>query len=130
MKYLSVEEAIDMPGLRLVLTAGVPGPWSESAKAIMAYKGLAFTPVLQQGGGENEALRNWTGQTSAPVAVYDNLPPACHWLDLLMLAERLAPDTPWCRWTVVSALPYWACRHWLRGLTVLAGTGACKCWHR
>ncbi len=94
MKYLSVEEAIDMPGLRLVLTAGVPGPWSESAKAIMAYKGLAFTPVLQQGGGENEALRNWTGQTSAPVAVYDNLPPACHWLDLLMLAERLAPDTP------------------------------------
>lgn len=94
MKYLSVEEAIDMPGLRLVLTAGVPGPWGESAKAIMAYKGLAFTPVLQQGGGENEALRNWTGQTSAPVAVYDNLPPACHWLDLLMLAERLAPDTP------------------------------------
>ncbi len=49
---------------------------------------------MQQGGGENEALRKWTGQTSAPVAVYDNLPPACHWLDLLMLAERLAPDQP------------------------------------
>ena len=55
MKYLSVEEAIDMPGLRLVLTAGVPGPWGESAKAILAHKGLAFTPVLQQGGGENES---------------------------------------------------------------------------
>jgi len=94
MKYLSVEEAIDSPGLRLVLTAGVPGPWGESAKSILAHKGLAFTPVLQQGGGENEALRNWTGQTSAPVAVYDTLPPACHWLDLLMLAERLAPDQP------------------------------------
>ncbi len=94
MKYLSVEEAIDMPGLRLVLSAGVPGPWGESAKAILAYKGLAFTPVLQQGGGENEALRNWTGQTSAPVAIYDNLPPACHWLDLLLLAERLAPEIP------------------------------------
>ncbi len=40
MKYLSVEEAIDMPGLRLVLTAGVPGPWGESAKAILAYKQL------------------------------------------------------------------------------------------
>ncbi len=49
MKYLSVEEAIDMPGLRLVLTAGVPGPWGESAKAILAYKGLAFTPVYAAG---------------------------------------------------------------------------------
>ena len=94
MKYLSVEEAITAPGLRLVLTAGVPGPWGESAKAILAYKGLPFVPVFQQGGGENAALREWTGQTSAPVAVYENLPPVCHWLDLLMLAERLAPDKP------------------------------------
>lgn len=94
MQYLSVEEAIDAPGLRLVLTAGVPGPWGESAKAILAYKGLEFTPVHQQGGGANEALREWTGQTSAPVMVYDNLPPACHWLDLLLLAERLAPELP------------------------------------
>ncbi len=94
MNYLSVEEAITAPGLRLVLTAGVPGPWGESAKAILSYKGLEFTPVHQQGGGENEALRTWTGQTSAPVAVYDDLPPVCHWLDLLLLAERLAPDKP------------------------------------
>jgi glutathione S-transferase len=94
MKYLSVEEAIDAPGLRLVLTAGVPGPWGESAKAILAYKRLHFTPVYQQGGGENEALRQWTGQNSAPVAVYENLPPVSHWLDLLMLAERLAPAQP------------------------------------
>jgi glutathione S-transferase len=94
MKYLSVEEAIDMTGLRLVLTAGVPGPWGESAKAILAYKQLEYTPVYQQGGGENAALRQWTGQTSAPVAVCEDLPPACHWLDLLMLAERLAPEPP------------------------------------
>ncbi len=92
MQYLSVEEAIHAPGLRLVLTAGVPGPWGESAKAILAYKGLEFTPVHQHGGGANEALREWTGQTSAPVMVYENLPPACHWLDLLLLAERLAPE--------------------------------------
>lgn len=94
MKYLSVEEAIDQPGLRLVLSAGVPGPWGESAKSMLAYKGLEYTPVHQQGGGENAALRDWTGQTSAPVAVYEDLPPVCHWLDLLMLAERLAPNKP------------------------------------
>ncbi|MEP5566642.1 MAG: glutathione S-transferase C-terminal domain-containing protein [Halioglobus sp.] len=91
MKYISVAEAIDAPGLRLVLSAGVPGPWGESAKALLAFKGLKYQAVLQDGGGENAELLAWTGQTSAPVLVSDDLPAACHWLDLLMLAERLNP---------------------------------------
>lgn len=94
MKYLPIEEAVSAPGLRLVLTAGVPGPWGESAKAMLAYKNLPYTAVFQEAGGENIALRDWTGQTSAPVAAYEDLPPACHWLDLLMLIERLAPEKP------------------------------------
>jgi glutathione S-transferase len=94
MEYKTVEEAIDAPGLRLVLTAGVPGPWGESAKSILDYKGLAYIPVFQEGGGENQALQDWTGQNSAPVAIYEDLPPVSHWLDLLMLAERLAPEKP------------------------------------
>ncbi|MEZ5501945.1 MAG: hypothetical protein R3E50_04550 [Halioglobus sp.] len=61
MNYISVADAINAPGLRLVLTAGVPGPWGEAAKAMLAYKQLAYTPVLQEGGGENAALREWTG---------------------------------------------------------------------
>ena len=92
MDYLTVAEAREHPGLRLVLTAGVPGPWGESAKAILSYKGVAFAPVFQEGGGANEALKDWTGQTSAPVAVLDDQPPVCHWLDLLHLAERIAPE--------------------------------------
>lgn len=80
--------------MRLVLTAGVPGPWGEAAKSILAHKEIPFVPVRQEGGGENAALREWTGQTSAPVAVYEDLPPVSHWLDLLMLAERLAPAKP------------------------------------
>lgn len=94
MDYISVEEAINAPGLRLVLTAGVPGPWGEAAKAILAYKDIEYLPVFQKGGGENKTLLAWTGQTSAPVAVYEDLPPICHWLDLLMLTERLAADKP------------------------------------
>lgn len=92
MDYLTVEEAREAHGLRLVLTAGVPGPWGESAKAILAYKGISFLPVYQEGGGANEALMQWTGQNSAPVAVLDDQPPVCHWLDLLHLAERIAPE--------------------------------------
>ena len=92
MDYLTVEEARTAPGLRLVLTAGVPGPWGESAKAILAYKGIEFVPVFQEGGGANEALVAWTGQSSAPVAVLEGQPPVSHWLDLLHLAERLQPE--------------------------------------
>jgi len=94
MNYLSVEEGIKAPGLRLVLTAGVPGPWGEAAKAILAFKNIEYTPIFQQGGGDNDALQTWTGQTSAPVAVYEDFPPVCHWFDLLMLAERLSPENP------------------------------------
>jgi glutathione S-transferase len=94
MDYLSVAEARQLDGLRLVLTAGVPGPWGESAKAILAHKGIDYVPVLQEAGGENIELLAWTGQNSAPVAILDDEPPACDWLGVLMLAERLAPERP------------------------------------
>lgn len=94
MDYASIEEGRKADGLRLVLTAYVPGPWGESAKAILAFKGLTFLPVLQEGGGENAELLAWTGQSSAPVAVLDDQPPVCHWFDLLLLSERLAPKKP------------------------------------
>lgn len=94
MEYASVEEGRRATGLRLVLTAGAPGPWGEAAKAILGWKGLDYLPVRQVAGEENSELREWTGQASAPVAVYNDEPPVCHWLDLLCLAERLAPERP------------------------------------
>jgi glutathione S-transferase len=94
LDYISVDEARERSGLRLVLTAGVPGPWGEAAKALVNYKRIPWVAVRQQGGGRNEDLAAWTGQTSAPVAVYNDLAPACHWLDLLMLLERIQPESP------------------------------------
>ena len=91
MQYLSVDEAKDKAGLKLVLSAGVPGPWGESLKAILAYKGIEYLPVRQEGGGENADVQAWTGQSSAPVLVGEGFPPVSHWLDQLHLAERLHP---------------------------------------
>ena len=48
--YLSVEEAISLKGLRLVLTRGVPGPWGEAAKAILHVKNIPYVRVAQTAG--------------------------------------------------------------------------------
>lgn len=92
MEYLSVEEARGLPGMRLVLTAGVPGPWSELAKAIFKVKGLPFRAVRQEGAGDNEALVAWTGHANAPTAVWNDEPPRAGREQILLLAERLAPE--------------------------------------
>ena len=47
IKYLSVAEGRQRSGLRLVLTAGVPGPWSESAKAVLNARKVSSVPVGQ-----------------------------------------------------------------------------------
>lgn len=89
---MSIEDAIDLPGLRLVLTAGVPGPWGEAAKAIFHVKGISYVPVRQRAGQEDEALLRWTRQTGAPVAMYERERPRSGWSEILFLAERLQPQ--------------------------------------
>jgi len=89
MDYLEVAEASHLPGLRLALTAGVPGPWSESAKALFRHHQVPFHAVRQVGGGDNPDLVTWTGHRNAPVAVYEDEAPRVRWLELLDLAERL-----------------------------------------
>lgn len=78
-----------MQGLRLVLSAEVPGPWGEAAKSLFYVRGVPFTPVSQIPAEANEELVAWTGVRNAPVAVYNREAPRTSWLDILMLAERL-----------------------------------------
>jgi glutathione S-transferase len=89
MDYLSVAEARHLPGLRLVLTAGVPGPWGEAAKAIFKLRGLPFVAVEQKTFQPNEELAEWTGHRNAPIACLDDEPPLTGWLEKLLLAERV-----------------------------------------
>ena len=91
MKYYEVTEARSLQGLRLVLTAHVPGPWGESAKKIFDYKKVPYIPVAQYAAKSNDDLVAWTGIRNAPNAMYDDEPPRTGWYDILMLAERLAP---------------------------------------
>lgn len=93
-EYLSVEAGRRAGGLRLVLTAGVPGPWGEAAKGLFHVKGLAYRRVRQDAAQANEALVEWTGHANAPVAVYEGERGRAAWTEIIWLAERLAPDPP------------------------------------
>ncbi|MEN8185400.1 MAG: hypothetical protein ABFS46_23025 [Myxococcota bacterium] len=92
MEYLSVEEGKARSGLRLVLSMGVPGPWGEAAKGIFTLKGIPFAPVGQKPAVPNPELEAWTGCASAPVAMYESERPRSGWVEILLLAERLAPE--------------------------------------
>jgi len=91
MDYVEAKEAQSLKGIRLALTKGVPGPWSESAKEILKIKGLSFTPVAQHGGLPNEDLVAWTGHRNAPIFVYNDELPRTGWLEILTKAEELSP---------------------------------------
>lgn len=90
--WIDAETARTRPGLRLVLSRGVPGPWGESAKGLFHAKGVAFARVAQTVGGDNAALRAWVGRDDAPVAVWNDEPPRDGWAEIAWLAERIAPE--------------------------------------
>ena len=87
--YIGVEEARNRNGLRMVVVGNVPSPWGEAAKGILHIKGIAWAAVRLV--YDSELLREWAGQRSGPVAIYDNEQPRSGWAEILLFAERLAP---------------------------------------
>lgn len=89
-EYVSVEEAIERKGLRMVVVSGIPSPWGEAAKGFFHIKGIEWVAVRLV--YDSEALAKWAGERSGPVAVYEDEPPRSGWAEILLLAERLAPQ--------------------------------------
>jgi glutathione S-transferase len=87
--YISVDEAIARSGLRMVVVGDVPSPWAEAAKGILHIKRIEWAAVRLV--YDSEPLKEWAGQRSGPVAIYDNERPRALWSEILLLAERLAP---------------------------------------
>jgi glutathione S-transferase len=88
-QYVSVEEAMSSGGLRMVVVGAVPIPWGEAAKGILHVKGIEWVAVRLA--YDSEPLKNWAGQRSGPVAIFENERPRSGWAEILLLAERLAP---------------------------------------
>lgn len=89
MEYVEPSIARTLSGLRLVLTVGVPAPYSMSARSVLDLRVVQYIPVAQMPAAENAELKDWTGHRNAPVAVYDDEAPRAGWLEILNLAERL-----------------------------------------
>ena len=105
LDYASIAAARSMTGLRLVLGQyTIPGPWREACKSLFYVKGIPYTAVvtgdagvsdLQMGmHGTQSELQAWTGQSSQPVAIWNDERPRASWIDQLNLAERLQPEPP------------------------------------
>jgi glutathione S-transferase len=91
MKFVDLEEARSAPGVRLVVVAGIPSPWSEAAKGIFVVKGIDGMLVRLR--PTDEAVKQWTRQHNAPVLFVGSEPPRTHWSDILAAAERLGGRT-------------------------------------
>jgi glutathione S-transferase len=89
-QYIGVEEAKQRKGLRMVVVGDIPSPWGEAAKGILHIKGIEWAAVRLV--YDSEPLREWAGQRTAPVAIYDSERPRAGWAEILLLAERLSPS--------------------------------------
>src|SRR3990167_10391942 len=92
LTYLPPADIVAHAGLRLVLVRGVPSPWSQAAKAILEIKRLPYVAAPLDVGAANAEIAAWSGQNSAPVVAWGAEKPINRWLDILLLAERLAPE--------------------------------------
>jgi len=89
---IGIGEAATRGGTRLVLLAGFPSPWSVAAKAIFDVKRIPYTRAQQTPSDTPDALVRVTGQASYPAVLHEQEKPRSGWAEILLLAERLAPE--------------------------------------
>ena len=86
-QYVSVDEAIKRSGVRMVVVGGVPSPWGEAAKGILHVKNIEWAAVRLV--YDSEPLKEWAGQRSGPILMYNNERPRAGWAEILL--PRRAP---------------------------------------
>jgi glutathione S-transferase len=91
-RYISIEEAKRVGGLRMVCLRGVPSPWGEAARGIFHVKGLDCQYAARSDDEPENALAAWAGDSSVPVVAWEREQPRTGWAEILVLAERLAPQ--------------------------------------
>jgi glutathione S-transferase len=92
IEWRSLADVIGGPGLRMVLVQGIASPWGVAAKTLFDLKGVPVVAAPWVAGEANDAAMRWSGADSAPVVIWNDEQPVHRWLDILHLAERVAPN--------------------------------------
>jgi len=92
IEWRSLDEVIAGSGLRMVLVQGIASPWGVAAKALFDIKGVPWVAAPWLPGEANDEIVRWSGADSGPVVVWNDERPVNRWLDILYLAERVAPS--------------------------------------
>ena len=90
MRFVTLDEARSATGLKLVVAAALPSPWSEAAKGILHIRGI--DALLVRFSSTDKAVREWMGWHNVPVLLADGEPIRTHWTDILEKAERLGAN--------------------------------------
>lgn len=91
-RFSSITEARAADGLRMAVLRKVPSPWQEAAKGIFHVKGLDCAYAAQSEPDVENAIADWAGDSSIPVVAYRKERLRTGWVEILLLAERLAPE--------------------------------------
>lgn len=91
LQYLTPKEVINHKGLRIILVKGLPSPWGQAAKTFFEIKALDYVAAPLLAGDTNDDIVAWSGENSAPIVAWGDAKPIHRWIDILYLAERLAP---------------------------------------
>tara|TARA_R110002049_G_scaffold160202_2_gene325227 strand:+ start:5444 stop:6199 length:756 start_codon:yes stop_codon:yes gene_type:complete len=88
--YVSTANAQSASGLRMIVVGGVPSPWGEAAKGLFHVKGIDWQAVRLD---QTDAVQMaWSGRASAPVVFWQDEAPIDQAIDIVQLAERIAPE--------------------------------------
>ena len=89
MPLVSITEARERDGLRLVTRRGIPTPWAQAAKSLIEVKGLDCVLAQESAEDPKGAHFDWTGDNGSPFVAYDREPLRDRWTAILELVERL-----------------------------------------
>ncbi|MGR3762131.1 hypothetical protein ACUXV3_18685 [Roseobacteraceae bacterium NS-SX3] len=119
LRFVSTQEAMAARGLRAVVVGGIPSPWGEAAKGLFHVKGLDCLAVRMD--LTDSAQAEWTATTSAPAVFWQGEAPVSAALDIVELAERIAPQP--------CLVPAGRAETVRQGISLLAGRGGLG-WQR
>lgn len=91
-RFSSIAEARSADGLRMACLRRIPSPWTEAAKGIFHVKALECQYAAHADDDVENAIADWAGDSSIPVVAYRQEKLRTGWAEILLLAERLAPE--------------------------------------